>query len=236
MAPVTWLIDLDNTLHNAGHAIFPLMHHKMNAYMADLLGDGVQPADDVTVDAARRFYWKKYGATLLGLIEHHNVNPAEFLRHAHAFDNLPDLMRFESGLKKLLQRLPGRKILFTNAPRHYARQVIAELGLQRHFDQQISIEAMRIHGRLRPKPSRWLLRKLLTQNRLAASRCVLVEDSRDNLRTARQMGMKTVWVTQYLDHGRRQVQRFARAGYIDIKIRSIKQLPAHLSRLSFNKV
>ena len=215
--------------------------------MADLLGNGVEPADDATVDAARLFYWKKYGATLLGLIEHHNVKPAEFLQYAHEFDNLPHMMRFESGLKKLLKRLPGRKILFTNAPRQYARQVVSELGLQGHFDQHISIEAMQIHGRLRPKPSRWLLKKIMAKRRLRASRCVLIEDSRDNLRTARELGLKTVWVTQYfnqaLQHNsqqgsqqgsqqiQQQIKRFSRAGYIDIKIRSIKQLPSHLSRL-----
>lgn len=216
------------------------MHQKMNAYMADLLGDGMEPADDATVDAARVYYWKRYGATLLGLIEHHNVRPAEFLQHAHQFDNLPHLMRFESGLKKLLQRLPGQKILFTNAPRQYARQVVKELGLQGYFDQHISIEAMRIHGRLRPKPSRWLLKKVIAKRGLRAHRCVLIEDSRDNLRTAQELGMKTVWVTQYFNHASqevtpqvtKQLKRFARAGYIDIKIRSIKQLPAHLSRLA----
>lgn len=199
--------------------------------MADLLGDGITPADDATVDTARLTYWKKYGATLLGLIEHHDVNAAEFLHYAHQFDNLPHMMRFESGLKKLLKRLPGRKILFTNAPHQYAGQVVKALGLQGHFDQHISIEAMRIHGRLRPKPSRWLLKKVLAKRRLNPGRCVLIEDSRDNLRTARELGFKTVWVTQYFNHTSQQVQRFARAGYIDIKIRSIKQLPSHLSRL-----
>lgn len=234
-APITWLIDLDNTLHNASHAIFPDMHIKMNAYMANVLGDGVNPADDKTVDAARLFYWKKYGATLLGLIEHHKVDPADFLRYAHQFDNLPAMVRHESGLKNLLNRLPGHKILFTNAPQHYAQQIVRQLGLQRHFDQHISIESMRVHGRLRPKPSRWLLKKMIAKKKLPAGRCVLIEDSRDNLRSAKQLGMKTVWVTQYVNRDAPVTKRFARASFIDIKIRSIKQLPANLFRL-FNKI
>ncbi|PRC94465.1 HAD-SF-IA-v3: HAD hydrolase, family IA, variant 3 [Solimicrobium silvestre] len=203
----------------------------MNAYMADLLGDGKSPADAATVNAARTLYWKKYGATLLGLINHHNVNPAEFLQQAHHFDDLPNLLRYESGLKRLLKRLPGRKILFTNAPRQYSRQVLQHLGLHRHFDQHISIESMRVHGKLRPKPSRWLLRKLLAKQKLSARHCVLIEDTRENLRTAKQLGMKTVWITQYL----KEKKRFTRAHYIDLKIRSIKQIPTQLSRLSLNK-
>jgi putative hydrolase of the HAD superfamily len=238
-SPITWLIDLDNTLHNASHAIFPDMHLKMNAYMADVLGDGVNPADDDTVDVARLFYWKKYGATLLGLMKHHNVDPTDFLHYAHQFENLADMLRYETGLKHLLNRLPGRKILFTNAPYNYAQQVVRHLGLQRHFDQHMSIESMRVHGYLRPKPSRWLLKKIIAKQKLSASRCVLIEDTRGNLRTAKQLGMKTVWVTQYvskkLQGNVQDKKRFSRASFIDIKIRSIKQLPAHLSRLSFNK-
>lgn len=207
------------------------MHVKMNAYIAKVLGDGVIPADAQTVDATRLLYWKKYGATLLGLIEHHNIDPADFLRHAHQFDNLPGMLRYESGLKKLLRRLPGHKILFTNAPRDYAQQVVRHLGLQGYFDQLIPIESMRVHRHLRPKPSRWLLKKMIAQKKLSSSRCVLIEDSRDNLRAAKQSGMKTVWVTQYLNNESSAIKRFARASFIDIKIRSIKQLPAHLPKL-----
>jgi putative hydrolase of the HAD superfamily len=79
---------------------------------------------------------------------------------------------------------------------------------------------------------------MLAKRKLSASRCVLVEDSRDNLRTAKQMGLKTVWVTQYHPTGAQYAQRFARARFIDIKIKSIKQLPTQISKLtsmSFNK-
>ena len=232
---VTWLIDLDNTLHNASHAIFPAMHINMNAYMATLLGQTGKPADCAAVDATRLLYWEKYGATLLGLIKHHNVNAGEFLQQAHQFDNLPGLLRYESGLKQCLRRLPGRKILFTNAPRHYARQVVKQLGLKKQFDHSISIESMRVHGQLRPKPSRWLLKKIAAEKKLSLRRCVLIEDTKENLRTAKQLGMKTVWITQYVSADSMHRRRFVHAHYIDLKIRSIKQLPAQLSRLSLTK-
>lgn len=240
-APLTWLIDLDDTLHNASHAIFPAMHQMMNHYLAELLGDGVVHADQESVDQVRLHYWKKYGATLLGLIEHHGIDEADFLHRTHQFDNLAELMRFEPGLKDLLRRLPGRKILFTNAPRAYAQQVLDVLGLQgrgRHFDQQISIESMRVHGRLRPKPSRQMLQKLVAGQKLTASRCVLIEDTRANLKSARQVGMKTVWITQYIKQQPKQQplvrRRFGRAGFVDIRVRSIRQLPRRLTSTQFN--
>lgn len=222
----TWLIDLDNTLHNASHAVLPAIHVNMNQYMAVLLGDGENLADEATVNATRSLYWKKYGATLLGLLTHHQVNQADFLHRTHQFDDLPSLLQYETGLKRLLNRLPGRKILLTNAPHHYSRQVLKHLGLHRHFNQHIAIESMRIHGRLRPKPSRWLLRKIMAKQRCRAQQCVLVEDTLDNLRSAKQLGMKTVWITQYVKKELRE-----RARFVDLKVRSIKQIPANLSRL-----
>jgi putative hydrolase of the HAD superfamily len=229
---LVWLFDLDNTLHNASHAIFPAVNQKMNAYMARVLGDGIHPADPATVDAARLLYWRRYGATLMGLIRHHGVNADEFLHEAHHFEDLPSMIRAERGLDGWLRRLPGRKILLTNAPRKYARDVVRHLGLHRHFAEHIPIEAMRVHGQLRPKPSRQYLRKLLATLKVDAGRCVLVEDTVANLRAAKQLGMRTVLVTQYLP---RQAKRPGRskksAACIDVTVKSVHQLPGRrLSR------
>ncbi|MGN6702640.1 MAG: phosphoglycolate phosphatase, partial [Burkholderiaceae bacterium] len=53
MSQPVWFFDLDNTLHNASHAIFPAIHVNMNAYMAKVLGTDGEPADAETVNAAR---------------------------------------------------------------------------------------------------------------------------------------------------------------------------------------
>lgn len=235
-----WLFDLDNTLHNASHAIFPAINVNMNAYMARVMGkDGVE-ADAAVVNAARLLYWQRYGATLLGMVKHHEVDADDFLHEAHSFDDLPSMIRAERGLGRLLRRLPGRKILLTNAPRRYSREVLRHLGLHRHFAKHIPIEAMRVHGKLRPKPSRHLLRKLLAKERVSACRCVLVEDTIDTLKSARAVGMRTVWVTQYLkanpNYSRSApglpVPRFSkRPTYVDVKVQSVTQLPGSLARL-----
>jgi len=235
-----WLFDLDNTLHNASHAIFPAINANMNAFMAKVLGDGENPADPETVNAARLAYWKRYGATLLGMVRHHNVRMDDFLREAHLFDDLAGMIRAERGLGRLLRRLPGRKILLTNAPHRYSHDVMRHLGLHRHFAKHIPIESMRVHGQLRPKPSKQLLRKLLARERVAAHRCILVEDTADNLKAAKALGMRTAWVTQYLASSPnlrqlaagRQIPRFTkRPIFVDVKVQSVRQLPEMLHRL-----
>jgi putative hydrolase of the HAD superfamily len=185
-------------------------------------------------------YWKRYGATLLGLVKHHQVREQDFLHEAHRFENLSDMIRAERGLGRLLRRLPGRKILLTNAPRRYSHEVLRHLGLHRHFAKHIPIELMRVHRQLRPKPSKPMLRKLIARERMPAGRCILVEDTPENLRSAKALGMRTAWVTQYLGH-RDDLQRPAvspappgltkRPAFVDVKVKSVRQLTRHLHRL-----
>jgi FMN phosphatase YigB (HAD superfamily) len=61
-----WLFDLDNTLHNASHAIFPAINTNMNRIIKRVLDNDGQPSDEAAVNYLRRHYWKLYGATLLG--------------------------------------------------------------------------------------------------------------------------------------------------------------------------
>ncbi|SFU45304.1 HAD-IA family hydrolase [Pseudoduganella namucuonensis] len=234
-APV-WLFDLDNTLHNASHAIFPAITARMNTYIARVLGDGVTPASDEVVNAARKLYWTRYGATMLGLVKHHGVRSDHFLRETHDMPGLGGMVRAERGLKRLLRALPGRKVLLTNAPRRYSREVLRHLGLHRHFSHHVAIESMHVHRQLRPKPSRLMLRKLMRSQRLTPRRCILVEDTLANLRAARQLGMRTAWVTQYLTAAdpiamAHLPKRLNRPAWVDVKVKSVRHLPARLSRL-----
>ncbi|MFD2365127.1 HAD-IA family hydrolase [Pseudoduganella sp. GCM10020061] len=231
-----WLFDLDNTLHDASHAIFPAISANMNIYIGRVLGNGTTPATQEAIDAARLGYWKRYGATLLGMIRHHQVKAADFLRETHDIGELRELVRAERGLAKLLRRLPGDKILLTNGPSRYSTEVVRYLRLHRHFTHHIAIEDMHVHRQLRPKPSRLMLRRLLRRHGVSADRCILVEDTLDNLRSARQLGMRTVWVTQYLRMsdpiGRARLPKtLKRPGYVDVKVKSVRQLPACLHRL-----
>ncbi|WER46198.1 pyrimidine 5'-nucleotidase [Cupriavidus sp. WKF15] len=188
-----WLFDLDNTLHDASHAIFPAINRLMTAYVARVLG-----CDEATASRVRVDYWQRYGATLLGMIRHHGVDPADFLRAAHEFPELADMVRVRPGLAAHLRRLPGRKILVTNAPQDYARAVLDIAGIGHCFERVVAIEQMWVHGHLRPKPDRRMLRRLLAQAGIAPHCAVLVEDTLSHLKRYAGMGIRTAWVTGYL--------------------------------------
>jgi putative hydrolase of the HAD superfamily len=142
-----WLLDLDNTLHDAAGEIMPRIDRAMTQFVMDQVGLAEAPAS-----ALRTHYWQRYGATLLGMVRHHGVDPHHFLRDTHVFPDLHRLVRRDVRLMHLLRRLPGRKIIVTNAPAHYAGGVIAALGIAPLLDGVIAIEDMRFAGRLMPKP------------------------------------------------------------------------------------
>jgi putative hydrolase of the HAD superfamily len=212
----------------------------MNTYIARVLGDGVTPASQEAVNAARLGYWKRYGATLLGMIRHHQVSAADFLRETHDLTTLAQMIKAERGLARLLRRLPGQKILLTNGPLRYSSEVVRHLGLHRHFARHVAIEDMHVHRQLRPKPSKLMLRRLLRRHGVAAARCILVEDTLANLKAARQLGMRTAWVTQYLRMsdpiGRARLPSLLkRPGYVDVKVKSVRKLSARLGALGIRQ-
>lgn len=223
MTQLTWLFDLDNTLHNASAAVFPHINRLMTAYVAEALKTDIDRASEL-----RHRYWHQYGATLLGLVKHHHIDAHHFLQATHLFDDLASLLEAERGLAWALKRLPGRKLLLTNAPRHYAQQVLFHLGIAGHFHGCYAIEHMHVRGRFLPKPSRTMLAHVLAREKLSPRQCVLVEDTVLNLQQAKSLGLRTVWVTGW---GPRAPVRAGCPLGVDLKVQSVTQLPRAIARL-----
>jgi len=209
---LTWVFDLDNTLHNASPHIFPHINRSMTAYLQQQLQLSEEDAGKL-----RAHYWRRYGATLLGMMRHHGTDPEHFLRETHALPDLSVMVVYERGLAAMLRRLPGRKLVLSNAPRQYAQAVLQRMGIDGHIDAVHGIESTGY----RPKPSLAAFHSLLRAHGLIASRCVMVEDSSENLRPAKRLGMKTVWVTREL----------RAPAYVDVKTVSVLTLPRLLGRL-----
>ncbi len=202
-----WLFDLDNTLHNASPHIFPFISRAMGEYVAQKVG-----LDETAARQLRDHYWLRYGATLTGLMRHHGIDPHHFLAETHNFPNLPRMVVHEPALRHVLKRLPGRKIVFTNAPQRYVEAVLELIGIRRLIDSVWTIERLCFE----PKPHLGAFRRLLHRERLDPRRCILVEDTAANLRAAKRLGMKTVFVTRAA-----QVPT-----YVDARIKSALDLPS----------
>ena len=207
-----WIFDLDNTLHDASPHVFPHINRAMTGYLQRYLG-----LEEGAATELRQFYWRRYGATLTGLMRHHATDPHHFLRHTHQFPDLGRLMVREPRVRATLVRLPGRKFVFSNSPLHYARAVLELLGIADLFHGVFSIE----HARFRPKPEPYGFLRLARIHHLRPGRCIMVEDNLENLRTAARLGMRTVWITK----------EPAAPPYVDVRVSRLMQLPRMLAYL-----
>jgi putative hydrolase of the HAD superfamily len=201
-----WIFDLDNTLHDARPRIFPSMHEQINEYLQRHFG-----VDEEGANEMRRGFWLRYGTTLKGLMRHYGTDPRHFLRETHRFPELADMVVHENALKHALAALGGRRLIFSNAPQHYVEEVVRAIGLGQYFDAVYTIESTRF----KPKPAFQGFRLLLRAHNLAPHRCALVDDTLENLRTAKRLGMSTVWVSE----------RAMRVPYVDLRVNSVTQLP-----------
>lgn len=185
-----WIFDLDNTLYPASTRLFDLIDARMTTYVQHLL-----QLDPVEARRIQKEYFRDHGTTLAGLMKLHDVDPHHFLDDVHDIDL--DRVAMDTRLGQGLLALPGRRFVFTNGNDAYAQRVLKAIGIGDHFHGLIDIHATSYL----PKPDPHGYRLLVDRFDIDPRRAVLVEDMAKNLKPAKAMGMKTVWVDNGSDHG-----------------------------------
>ena len=183
----TWLFDLDNTLYPQGTEFVALIEGRMTGFVQRETG---LPRDEAY--ALQKRYLHEHGTTLAGLMAHHaGIDPHAFLEEVHnvAIDSLtPDF-----ALNRALQRLPGRRLIFTNASAAHAERVLAHLGMADLFAETFHLEA----ADLVPKPAPATFRRMLDAHAVVPGSTAFFEDSVKNLPPAADLGMTTVLVGRH---------------------------------------
>lgn len=178
----TWVFDLDNTLYDAEEHVFVEVGKRMTDFVADTLK---LPREEA--DKKRKHFYHTYGTTLRGMMTEHGIEPDFFLHHVHDID----ITRVPAcGItQEYLGHLPGRKFVFTNAPRHFAVAMVSQLGISAHFDAIFAIE----DAEYWPKPHMPTYNAFLAKHGIDPKRACMFEDLEVNLRPAHDLGMSTVW-------------------------------------------
>ncbi len=179
----TWVFDLDNTLYPPQMRLFDQIEKRMTHWVMRELGVARAEADRL-----RQHYWDRYGTTLAGLMAEHGIAPDGYLHEVHEIDF--SVLRPDPVLAGHLAALPGRRIVYTNATRPYAEQVLAARGLGGLFDAVYGVE----HAGFRPKPEAEAFRSIFAQDGLDPARAAMFEDDPRNLAAPHAMGMRTVHV------------------------------------------
>lgn len=198
----SWVFDLDNSLYPASCDLFTLIDARMGEYISRLLGCDLREARRV-----QKAHFHAHGTTLAGLMRTHGVDPHQFLDFVHDID----LARLTADphLIAALDRLPGRKFVFTNGDENHARRVLDRLGLANAFDGMHDIHAMDYL----PKPDPAAYERLCARHGIDPARALFADDMVRNLRPAKALGMTTVWV----ENGSEQGTEAGAADFVDYR-------------------
>lgn len=178
-----WILDLDNTLYPEATNLFLQIGERMKTFIADLLAVELEEAHEI-----QKNYLVEYGATLRGLMEHHDVEPHNFLDYVH--DVNLDVIPPDPHLVDSLECLPGAKYVFTNGTRAHAEAVLERIGAAAVISEIFDIEA----ANFLPKPNPRTYAALVGRFGIEPRKAVIVEDMARNLKPAHDLGMTTVWL------------------------------------------
>lgn len=184
-----WVFDLDHTLYPPEVALFDQIEVLMTDQVAHAL-----KVDRAEADRLRDHYWAAYGTTLAGLMAEHNIAPDPFLEAVHDIDF--SVLPKNPTIAEAIDRLPGRKIVYTNGTRPYALNVLSASGLSGLFDAVYGVE----HANYRPKPERSAFEAVFALDGLLPQQGAMFEDTVRNLAAPHAMGMRTVHVAPEAEH------------------------------------
>ncbi len=204
LSPACIFFDLDDTLYPPERGVWGEITARINRYLVERIG-----IPEAEVDELRKKYFSAYGTTLNGLRAEHDVDPVEYSRFVHDVP-LERLLAPDPPLRRMLESLPQKKFIFSNADRPYILRVLARLEIEDCFNGIVDIFATGFA--CKPMAASYRAAMQLAGSP-SAEGCLLVDDLPRNLEPARKLGMAAVLV-----HGK------SPAGSGDYHIDTIYQL------------
>ncbi len=179
----TWIFDLDNTLYSADSGIFQQVHTLMSKFVSTHLNIDIKKATEL-----QRKYYRQHGTTLRGLMDNHNVDPDHFLSEVHQLDYSIVGPNFK--LNRELKKLKGRKIIYTNANRQHANDILIRLELTNVFDEIFDIKT----ANYIPKPEASPYEQIISDFNIDPITTIMFDDIAKNLVPAKNVGFASVWI------------------------------------------
>lgn len=178
------VFDLDNTLYARGSGVMEEIGRRIQLWLCRELGLTWEEASDL-----RGEYLRQHGTTMGGLMAEHAVEVQHYLDFVHDIP-IEEYLAPDPALVEMLERIPLRKVIYTNATSAHAQRVLRALGAMEQFERVIGIEEVGLHNKFNPEAYQRMLELL----NASGPECVMVEDSPRNLPPAKTLGMTTILV------------------------------------------
>ncbi len=183
MTITTIFFDLDDTLYPAKAGLWSNIRERINLYMRDRLGIPAEEASPM-----RQQYLEQYGTTLLGLHHHYDLDVGEFLNFVHDLP-LRDYIQPNPELRTIIEALPARKFIFSNADVKHIQRVLNVLELDGCFDGILDI--LEMWPLCKPMPAAFEMAFKMAGHP-APAQCAMIDDLPRNTSAARQQGIFSI--------------------------------------------
>lgn len=180
----TWVFDLDNTLYPPDSGIWPKIDERITLFLTELFG-----IDGLSARALHKHYYSMHGTTLAGLTAEQIELTERYLEFVHDIDR--SALKPDPILAREVERLPGRKLIFTNGSRNHAILTARQLGLDGLFEDAFDIVA----AGLASKPAEAAYNAFFERFQVDPRSAAMFEDMAKNLAVPKAKGMTTTLVT-----------------------------------------
>jgi len=207
----SFIFDLDGTLYGQDllEKIFGQVSQRMGVFISEKLNVDLKKAKELQTN-----YFHKYNTSLNGLMIHHDISAPEFLKYVHQI-NL-DFMKKDIALREELLKLDAKKYIYTNGSVEHIEQIIKSLGIEDLFDGTFDI----VEANYVPKPSMESYQTMIKKFNINPKESCFVEDIAINLKPAKKLGMKTVWIKNTEYWGKKSADE----DFIDLKVKDVCSL------------
>ena len=204
----TWIFDLDNTLYSADSGIFQQVHRLMGEFISNNLNMEISEAKKL-----QSKYYKQHGTTLRGMMDNHGVDPDYFLDEVHRLDY--SIVGPNQLLNDELEKLEGRKIIYTNANKNHVLDVLKRINLSDYFDEIFDIKL----ANYIPKPEIKPYEQIIELFKIDASSSAMFDDIAKNLVPAKKVGFTPVWIDAGYENFSDDIE--ASKDYLDYETRNL---------------
>ncbi len=204
----TWIFDLDNTLYSADSGIFQQVHKLMGEFISKNLN-----MDMLEAKKLQAKYYKQHGTTLRGLMDNHGINPDYFLDEVHRLDY--SIVSYNKILNEELYKLDGRKIIYTNANKKHALDVLDRIDLSDYFDEIFDIKM----ANYIPKPELKPYEQIIDLYNINPNSSAMFDDIAKNLVPAKKVNFTSIWIDAGYENFSDDIE--ASKEYLDFQTRDL---------------
>ena len=212
-----FIFDLDGTCYLQLEEVFGQVSKRMGEFISIKLNIDLKKAKEI-----QKEYFHKYNTTLNGLILNNKVDAHEFLKYVHDIDI--SFLKKDKILREELIKLKAKKYIFTNGSHDHILNVTKHLGIEDLFDGMWDI----VDSNFKPKHLIEPYNMLIKKFNINPEKAIFIDDIAKNLESAKKIGMKTAWLINNEDWGKKDADK----SYIDYRIKS---LPSFLQEINVLK-